>query len=67
MVSVLLILVGQLDRAEQLLTEAVTIRMLYYGAEHQLTLCAQRNLQYVKNKRHSLAQRPLSDGTNEST
>ena len=51
---------GQFDRAEKLLEETVTTRVLYYGDDHQLTLCAKRNLQYVRNKRQSLAQRPLN-------
>ena len=51
---------GQFDRAETLLENTVTTRVLYYGDDHQLTLCAKRNLQYVKNKRQSLAQRPLT-------
>ena len=57
---------GQLDKAQKLLEEAVTTRILYYGDDHQLTLCVKRNLQYVKNKRASLAQRPLSESVNVS-
>jgi tetratricopeptide (TPR) repeat protein len=59
--GVLLAHLGKLERAQKFLESAVTTRILYYGDEHQLTVCVKRNLDYVKNKRKSLADQPLSE------
>lgn len=38
-----------------------------YSDDHQLTACAKRNLEYVKNKRRSLAGRPLAENVHVAT
>lgn len=41
---------GNLQRAQELLARAHTIRVKEYGKHHHLTICARQNLDYVSNQ-----------------
>lgn len=58
---------GRLDKAQRLLEQAVATRVLFYGDDHQLTISARRNLEYVKNRKRSLAERPMSENIHVAT
>jgi len=58
---------GHLEKAQRLLEQAVSTRTLFYGDDHQLTISANRNLEFVKNRKRSLAERPLSENVHIST
>ena len=58
---------GRLEKAQRLLEQAVSTRVLFYGDDHQLTISARRNLEFVKNRKRSLAERPLSENVHIST
>lgn len=58
---------GRLEKAQRLLEHAVTTRVLFYGDDHQLTISAKRNLEFVKNRKRSLADRPLSENVHIAT
>lgn len=53
--GVLVCHLGRLEEAQNLLESACQIRQFFYGEGNQQTVSAKKNLEYIKNKRETIA------------